>query len=53
MTSLPELKQQILKLTKDYARQVHSAYRPADDPARSPWIEGSSIPYAGRVIHRR
>lgn len=50
MTSLPELKQQILKLTKDYARQVHSAYRPADDPARSPWIEGSSIPYAGRVF---
>ena len=50
MTSLPELKQQILNLTKDYARQAHSAYRPADDPARSQWIEGSSIPYAGRVF---
>ena len=50
MTSLSDLKDQILRLTRDYARQAHSAYRPAADPARSPWMQGSPIPYAGRVF---
>ncbi len=50
MTSFPDLKSQILSLTRDYARQVHAAYRPASDPARTPWQEGSPIPYAGRVF---
>lgn len=50
MTSLSDLKNQILSLTKDYARCAHSAYRPGSDPDRSPWDEGSPIPYAGRVF---
>jgi len=50
VTSLPDLKDQILSLTRDYARQAHAAYRPAADPARTPWHEGSPIPYAGRVF---
>ena len=50
MTSLPDLKAQILSLTRDYARQVHAAHRPAADPERSPWVDGSPIPYAGRVF---
>jgi len=50
VTSLPDLKDQILSLTRDYARIVHAAYRPAADPARPPWPQGSPIPYAGRVF---
>ena len=50
MTSLPDLKDQILRLTRDYARQAHAAYRPASDAERTPWLEGSPIPYAGRVF---
>ncbi|MEB3199257.1 MAG: lipopolysaccharide biosynthesis protein RfbH [Synechococcaceae cyanobacterium] len=50
MTSLPDLKAQILQLTRDYARQAHAAHRPAADPDRSPWRQGQSIPYAGRVF---
>jgi CDP-6-deoxy-D-xylo-4-hexulose-3-dehydrase len=50
VTSLPDLKAQILNLTRDYARQAHASHRPAADPARTPWLEGSPIPYAGRVF---
>ena len=50
MTSLPDLKDQILRLTRDYAREAHAAYRPASDPARTPWLQGGPIPYAGRVF---
>ena len=50
MTSTSELKQQILSLTREYSRQVHGAFRPASDPSRTPWLEGSPIPYAGRVF---
>jgi len=50
VTSLPDLKAQILSLTRDYARQAHAAYRPAADPSRTPWQEGTTIPYAGRVF---
>ncbi len=50
MTSSAELKQQILSLTREYSRQVHGAFRPATDPSRTPWPEGSPIPYAGRVF---
>ena len=50
MTLLSELKAQILSLTRDYARQAHASHRPASDPERSPWAEGSPIPYAGRVF---
>jgi CDP-6-deoxy-D-xylo-4-hexulose-3-dehydrase len=50
MPSLPELKAQILSLTREYSLQAHAAFRPADDPQRKPWAEGSPIPYAGRVF---
>ena len=50
MTSLSDLKDQILNLTREYALQAHAAYRPAIDPKRSPWTKGSPIPYAGRVF---
>ena len=45
-----ELKQEILRLTREYSRQVHANFRPAADPERLPWQEGTSIPYAGRVF---
>jgi CDP-6-deoxy-D-xylo-4-hexulose-3-dehydrase len=44
------LKQQILQLTREYSRHVHAGFRPAADPNRKPWQEGSPIPYAGRVF---
>ena len=44
------LKEEILRLTREYSRQVHGAFRPASDPERIPWQEGSVIPYAGRVF---
>ncbi|MFN6339186.1 MAG: lipopolysaccharide biosynthesis protein RfbH [Cyanobacteriota bacterium] len=44
------LREEILALTREYSRQVHAPYRPAADSARSPWQEGTSIPYAGRVF---
>jgi CDP-6-deoxy-D-xylo-4-hexulose-3-dehydrase len=50
VTSLTDLKDQILSLTRDYARQAHATYRPAADPDRTPWAQGSPIPYAGRVF---
>jgi CDP-6-deoxy-D-xylo-4-hexulose-3-dehydrase len=51
MTASPqELKTQILALTREYSRQVHSSYRPASDHHRSPWQQGTTIPYAGRVF---
>jgi CDP-6-deoxy-D-xylo-4-hexulose-3-dehydrase len=50
VTSLSELKAQILNLTREYSRHAHAAYRPADDPQRSPWQPGTPIPYAGRVF---
>jgi CDP-6-deoxy-D-xylo-4-hexulose-3-dehydrase len=50
MTSLSELKAQILSLTREYSLQAHAAFRPASDPLRKPWTEGAPIPYAGRVF---
>ena len=50
MSELLSLKHQILKLTREYSRHVHSSFRPASDPHREPWCEGTSIPYAGRVF---
>ncbi len=50
MTSLSELKAQILSLTREYSLQAHAAFRPANDPLRMPWTEGTPIPYAGRVF---
>lgn len=50
MTDPQSLKHEILRLTREYSRQVHAAYRPASDPTRQPWVQGTSIPYAGRVF---
>ncbi|MCP9808660.1 lipopolysaccharide biosynthesis protein RfbH [Cyanobium sp. HWJ4-Hawea] len=50
MTDPAALKQEILRLTREYSRQVHGSFRPAADPERTPWQEGSTIPYAGRVF---
>jgi len=50
VTSLSELKAQILSLTREYSLQAHVAFRPADDPLRKPWAVGTPIPYAGRVF---
>ena len=44
------LKSEILRLTREYSRLVHGAFRPADDPQRKDWDPGSTIPYAGRVF---
>ena len=44
------LRQEILRLTREYSRQVHAPFRPATDPERQPWHSGSTIPYAGRVF---
>lgn len=50
MTSNSELRKQILKLTRQYSRQVHATFRPANDPDRQPWATDDPIPYAGRVF---
>jgi CDP-6-deoxy-D-xylo-4-hexulose-3-dehydrase len=49
--SVPQaLKTEILRLTREYSRQVHGAFRPAADAQRQSWQPGSTIPYAGRVF---
>jgi CDP-6-deoxy-D-xylo-4-hexulose-3-dehydrase len=50
MPTPAELREEILRLTREYSRQVHAPFRPAADPDRSPWQEGTTIPYAGRVF---
>jgi|694.fasta_scaffold42216_5 CDP-6-deoxy-D-xylo-4-hexulose-3-dehydrase len=50
MSDLQTLKQDILRLTREYSKQAHGAFRPGDDPDRSPWPVGGAIPYAGRVF---
>ena len=50
MTDPAILRQEILRLTREYSRQVHAPFRPAADPERQPWQQGSTIPYAGRVF---
>ncbi|MCP9836564.1 MULTISPECIES: lipopolysaccharide biosynthesis protein RfbH [Synechococcales] len=47
---LDQLKQEILRLTRDYARRAHAGFRPGDDPDRTPHADGQTIPYAGRVF---
>jgi CDP-6-deoxy-D-xylo-4-hexulose-3-dehydrase len=45
------LKVEILRLSRDYARQVHAAQLPGKDLERPPFVPGAaSIPYAGRVF---
>jgi CDP-6-deoxy-D-xylo-4-hexulose-3-dehydrase len=39
-----------LASSRQFSRLRHGALRPAADPARTPWADGSPIPYAGRVF---
>ena len=50
MTDPSSLRAKILKLTREYSKQVHAGFRPATDPYRLEWQEGAGIPYAGRVF---
>ena len=50
MSDLTALKQEILRLTREYSFEAHASFRPASDPDRKPWQHGTTIPYAGRVF---
>ena len=50
ITDPAALRLEILRLTREYSRQVHASFRPAADTDRLPWDPASSIPYAGRVF---
>jgi CDP-6-deoxy-D-xylo-4-hexulose-3-dehydrase len=56
MPTPAELKQEILRLTREYSRLTHAANRPASEAAdphslRPPFVPGqSTVPYAGRVF---
>ena len=50
MTDPKEIKAEIIRLTREYSRLVHTSFRPASDPGRKNWNEGDGIPYAGRVF---
>jgi len=46
-----KIRQEILRLTRDYSRIAHGAQRPGDDSTRSPFVAGDTVvPYAGRVF---
>ena len=45
-----QLRAEILKLTRQYSREVHGKNRPADDIIRSKWKDDETIPYAARVF---
>jgi CDP-4-dehydro-6-deoxyglucose reductase, E1 len=48
---LPKLKEEILRLTREYSKLAHAAQRPGADTSRAPFIPGETIvPYAGRVF---
>ena len=48
---LPQLKEEILRLTREYSKLAHAAQRPGTDTSRAPFIPGETIvPYAGRVF---
>jgi CDP-6-deoxy-D-xylo-4-hexulose-3-dehydrase len=52
MTRAPaELKDEILRLTREYSSLMHKAHRPGNDPHQAPFIPGQTIPYAGRVFN--
>ena len=49
--SLPELKADILRLTREYSTRAHAAQRPGVDPERTAFVPGETVvPYAGRVF---
>jgi CDP-6-deoxy-D-xylo-4-hexulose-3-dehydrase len=51
MPTPAELKADILRLTREYSRVVHTANRPGEDSAHAPFVPGqTTVPYAGRVF---
>ena len=53
MPSPAQLKSEILRLTREYSRQMHRANRPGYEPGEAPvgFVPGqTTIPYAGRVF---
>ena len=49
--TLPELKSEILRLTREYSARAHAAQRPGVDPERTAFVPGETVvPYAGRVF---
>jgi CDP-6-deoxy-D-xylo-4-hexulose-3-dehydrase len=49
--TLPQLKEEILRLTREYSIRAHAAQRPGADTSRAPFIPGETVvPYAGRVF---
>lgn len=47
----PEIKAEILRLTREYSKLTHAANRPGIDPAHAPFVAGqTTVPYAGRVF---
>ncbi|NBQ56234.1 MAG: lipopolysaccharide biosynthesis protein RfbH [Verrucomicrobia bacterium] len=48
---LLKLKEEILRLTREYSKLAHVAQRPGTDTSRAPFIPGeTTVPYAGRVF---
>jgi len=46
-----DLKQEILRLTREYSRLAHTANRPGDDALRPAFVASEgAVPYAGRVF---
>ena len=46
-----DLKAEILRLTREYSKLVHTANLPGEDPGHAPFIPGqTTVPYAGRVF---
>ena len=49
--TLTQLKEEILRLTREYSIRAHAAQRPGADASRAPFIPGETVvPYAGRVF---
>ena len=40
----------VLRSTRQFSRLQHASFRSAADPDRTPWQEGTTSPYAGRVF---
>lgn len=53
MPTPAQLKEEILRLTREYSAAMHAQQRPGEDPARPKWQPGEVIPYAGRVFDTR
>jgi len=46
-----KIRQEVLRLTREYSSLTHAAQRPSDDSTRPPFVAGDTlVPYAGRVF---